>query len=161
MLLGSVPSLLLPHPSPPTSFLRLCLPQMLYQRTGPFTFDKVLDLPPRPGAPWSYPQTGARACLPALPALCPLCCLPACRGQPLPPAGIHCCLCVVFSCLAGLGLPLPIASPYKKVVLLAAGGSAEDRADPYTPASDTADLIDVSLHLPGARPGFNVSAWIH
>ncbi|EFN50720.1 hypothetical protein CHLNCDRAFT_142582 [Chlorella variabilis] len=74
---------------------------MLYQRTGPFTFDKVLDLPPRPGAPWSYPQTG-------------------------------------------LGLPLPIASPYKKVVLLAAGGSAEDRADPYTPASDTADLIDLT-----------------
>ncbi len=29
-----------------------------YDRSGPTSFERVLDLPDRPHAPWSYPQTG-------------------------------------------------------------------------------------------------------
>lgn len=32
--------------------------QVKYARTGPTTFAKTYDYPSRPGAPWSYPQTG-------------------------------------------------------------------------------------------------------
>ena len=45
---------------------------------------------------------------------------------------------------AGIGLPLPVLPPYTQMLFLAAGGSAEDRADEGTPASAAAQIIDVS-----------------
>lgn len=38
-----------------------------YERTGETSFRRVLDLPDRPHAPWSYPQTGQGLMLPIFP----------------------------------------------------------------------------------------------
>ncbi|KAI7837152.1 hypothetical protein COHA_009029 [Chlorella ohadii] len=38
-----------------------------YDRSGPTSFERVLDLPDRPHAPWSYPQTGQGVMLPMFP----------------------------------------------------------------------------------------------
>ncbi|KAL4856170.1 Aldehyde oxidase 1 [Chlorella vulgaris] len=72
-----------------------------YARTGPTTFAKTYDYPSRPGAPWSYPQTGVGALLPMLP-------------------------------------------PYDQLFFLAAGGTSQDRAKVGTPASDAAEIIELT-----------------
>lgn len=37
---------------------------MSYARTGPTKFEKAFEYPPRPHAPWTYPQTGTGLPLP-------------------------------------------------------------------------------------------------
>ena len=127
-----------------------------YSRSGPSTFQKEFSYASRPGHPWSYPQTGeprrrgrggrqvpAPPASPAHPGLAagPPCVQPplprgdvARRGAPSSPPPPP---------RAGVGVLLPIQPPYDKLFFLAAGGSADDRADYSTPASKAAEIIEV------------------
>lgn len=61
-------------------------------------------------------------------------------------------------CTAGLGLPLPLEPPYTDMRFLATGGSSEDRADDYTPASTFAQIIDVRRRAGGRVGGVQAAA---
>ena len=131
-------------------------PQFAYKRSGPWTVKLAYPYKPRPHAPFSYPQTGARARAaravravarqrggearpPRAPARPqphrdPPAHLPTSPPPPRKPPDPR---------RAGQGLLLPLQAPWTDAYFLAAGGSSKDHANKDTPASNAAHVINL------------------
>lgn len=149
-----------------------------YARTGPTTFKRQFPYTNRPGAPWSYPQTGVGLPLPLFP---PYNRCGAGRGS-VEAAGSRPALFCSISrpCRWSASprhppgwprltpaypepIPSPPLPPPCSMFFLAAGGSAQDRANENTPASAMAHVIEVQLYsalLQRCEHGLGQGTWL-